>query len=67
MKGQGADSDHVGGGGGGLAGGVRSGCGARHERLVVPARLVEATVGVRAEMSVVALHEQLVGILLGVG
>ena len=40
---------------------------ASHQGLVVPARLVVAAVDVRAEMSVVVLHDQLVGVLVGIG
>ena len=47
--------------------GIGWGCSARHEGLVVPARLVESAVGICAEMSVVVLHDQLVGVPVGVG
>ena len=40
---------------------------ASHQVLVVPARLVKATVDVRAEMSVVVLHDQRVGVIVGIG
>ena len=53
---------------GAWAGGMGGGCSARHEGLVVPARLVESAVGICAEMSVAVLHDQLVGGLVhGVG
>ena len=47
--------------------GIGWGCSARHEGLVVPARLVESAVGICAEMSVVVLHDPLVGVPVGVG
>ena len=47
--------------------GIGWGCSARHEGLVVPARLVETSVGVRAQVPVVVTHDQLVGLLVDDG